>query len=135
MDVTSINWWAISSAVAAGYVVGGLWYSPMLFIRPWATMSGVDGAKFSAGMPKALVMDGISFAVMALVLDQVLRARGATTLVESVSVTFMVWLGFIATSLLHSVTYEHKPLAFYAINAGYRLVSIAIMGAILTLWK
>jgi len=134
MDVTSINWWAIGVSVAAGYVVGGLWYSPALFIRPWARMSGVDGAKFSAGMPKALVMDGISFVIMALALDQVLRAWGATTLAEGVSVTFLVWLGFIATSLLHSVTYEHRPLPFYAINAGYRLVSIAIMGVILT-WE
>jgi hypothetical protein len=98
-------------------------------------MSGVDGAKFNKGLPKALVVDGILFAVMALVLDQVLRAWGTTTLAEGASVSFIIWFGFIATSLLHSVTYECRPLAFYAINAGYRLVSIAIMGVILTLWK
>ena len=135
MDVASTNWWAIGGAVAAGYLVGGVWYSPALFIRPWAAMSGVDGAKFNEGLPKALVVDGILFAVMALVLDQVLRAWGTTTLAEGASVSFIIWFGFIATSLLHSVTYECRPLAFYAINAGYRLVSIAIMGVILTLWK
>lgn len=135
MDMTLINWWAIGAAVVSGYVVGGLWYSPALFLRPWARMSGIDGAQFGAGMSKALIGDGVSFAIMALVLDQMLRAWGVTTLVGGGSVSLLVWLGFIATSLLHSVTYEHRPFTFYAINAGYRLVSITIMGGILTLWN
>jgi hypothetical protein len=33
------------------------------------------------------------------------------------------------------VTYEHKPFKYFAINAGFRLVAMMLMTAILTLWK
>jgi hypothetical protein len=127
-----INVWAIVAAVLAAWVVAALWYSPLLFIRPWAEMSGVDGAKFAAGLPQAIAVDLASFAVMALVLDQVLRAWGALTIGAAVLGAFLLWLGFVAVALLHSVTYEHRPLRYYAINVGYRLVSMAVMAMVLT---
>ena len=65
IEFMPINLWGIGVAVLAAWVVAGLWYSPLLFIRPWAEMTGVDGAKFRAGLPRAIVVDLISFAVMA----------------------------------------------------------------------
>jgi Protein of unknown function (DUF1761) len=130
-----INVWGIVAAVLAGWVVAGLWYSPLLFIRPWAEMSGVDGGTFRAGLPRAVSVDLISFAVMALIMDQLLHAWGAQTIVAAVLCTFLLWLGFVAVTLLHSVTYEHRPLRYYAINAGYRLVSMIAMGLALTVLR
>lgn len=98
-------------------------------------MSGVDGAKFAAGLRRAIAVDLASFAVMAFILDQVLHAWGALTIVSTVLCTFLLWLGFVAVTLLHSVTYEHRPLHYYAINAGYRLVSMVAMGVILTVLR
>jgi hypothetical protein len=129
------NLWGIGAAVLAAWAVAGLWYSPLLFIRPWAEMSGVDGARFKAGLPRAIAIDLASFAVMALVLGQVLRAWGALTIVSAVLCTFLLWLGFVAVVLLHSVTYEHRPMRYYAINAGYRLVSMTAMGVIVTIFR
>lgn len=125
----------IAVAVLAAWIVAALWYSPLLFIRPWAEMSGVDGAKFRAGLPRAIAVDLVSFAVMAFVLDQVLHAWGALTIAPAVLGTFLLWLGFVAVVLLHSVTYEHRPVRYYAINAGYRLVSMLAMGVALTLLR
>lgn len=132
IEFSPTNIWGIGAAVVAGWIVAGLWYSPLLFIRPWAGMSGVDGAKFRAGLPRAIVIDLVSFAVMAFILDQVLQAWGAVTIVAAVLCTFLLWLGFVAVTLLHSVTYEHRPTGYYAINAGYRLVSMLAMCVVLT---
>jgi hypothetical protein len=130
-----LNAWGIGAAVVAAWVVAALWYSPLLFIRPWAEMSGVDGAKFHANLPRAIAVDLISFAIMALVLNQVLHAWGALTIVPAILGTLLLWLGFVAVVLLHSVTYEQRPLRYYAINAGYRLVSMTAMGVVLTLLR
>ena len=135
IELMPINVWAIGAAVLAAWVIAGLWYSPLLFIRPWAEMSGVDGATFAAGLPRAIAVDLASFALMALVLGQVLHAWGASTIVSAVLCTFLLWLGFVAVALLHSVTYEHRPLRYYAINAGYRLVSMTAMGVVLMTWR
>lgn len=135
IKLVPINVWGIGAAVLAAWVVAALWYSPLLFIRPWAKMSGVDRAMFAAGLPRAIVVDLVSFAVMALILDQVLRAWAAPTPVSAVLCTFLSWLGFVAVALLHSVTYERRPLRYYAINAGYRLVSMTAMGVVVTAFR
>jgi hypothetical protein len=132
IEFVPINVLGIGAAVLVAWVVAALWYSPLLFIRPWAEMSGVDGAKFAAGLPRAITVDLASFAVMALILNQVLHAWGALTIAPAVLCTFLLWLGFVAVALLHSVTYEHRSLRYYAINAGYRLVSMTAIGVVLT---
>lgn len=130
-----LNAWGIGASVLAAWVIAALWYSPLLFIRPWAVMSGVDGAKFRANLPRAIAVDLVCFAIMALILGQVLHAWGALTVVPAVLCTLLLWLGFVAVVLLHSVTYEQRPLRYYAINAGYRLVSMAAMAVVLTLLR
>jgi hypothetical protein len=131
----SINWWAILFAVASNFVIGGVWYSPALFVKPWLEMSGVSKSEFDSGLPKALFGDLISVSIMAWVLVHVIRYAGARDLRHGLFVTFWVWLGFVATVLLGSVTYEHRPFKYFVINAGYRFIAMMAMGSILTLWK
>ncbi len=54
---------------------------------------------------------------------------------QGLLVRFWCWLGFVAALMAASVIYEHGPFKYFAINAGYRLVSMMAMGSILTLWK
>jgi hypothetical protein len=135
MQAISINWWATLAAVASNFVIGGVWYSPALFVNSWLEMSGVAKSDFNSGLPKALVGDLFSSVAMALVLDLVLRSTGTADLGHGLFVAFLMWLGFVAATLLGSVTYEHRPIKYFAINAGYRLVAMMSMGAILTLWR
>jgi hypothetical protein len=135
MQPVTINLWAILIAVVANFVIGGVWYSPLLFMRPWLAMAGVDKAAFDRGLPKALVGDLIGSLLMALVLVHAIRYAGAEDLGTGLFVTFWNWLGFVAVVLLGSVTYEHRPWRYFAINAGYRFVAMMAMGAILTVWR
>jgi hypothetical protein len=135
MEVASINWWAILTAVLSSFVVGGVWYSPTFFLKPWLTMSKVDKPTFDSGLPKALLGDLVVSIAMALGLNQILGSFGATGIQQGMLVALLVWLGFVASTLLNSVTYEHRPIRYFAINAGNRLVVMVIMGAILAVWK
>jgi hypothetical protein len=130
----SINWLAIVAAAATNFFVGGLWYSPALFIKPWMAMSGVSKAVFDAGLPKALIVDLLASLAMALGLNQVLRLAGVNDIGGGLAVAFWVWLAFIAAVLIGTVTHEHRPLKFFLINAGYRLVTLLIMSIILAPW-
>ena len=42
MIVMDVNLWAVLVAGIATMVVGFLWYSPMLFARPWMVAMGYD---------------------------------------------------------------------------------------------
>jgi len=44
------------------------------------------------------------------------------------------WLGFIAPATLAVVIYEKKSWGFWVLNNAYWLVSLLVMGIILSLW-
>jgi len=135
MQFAPINWLAIAAAVVSNFVIGGLWYSPLLFVNRWLSLSGVEKRVFDAGLPVALIGDFFSALVIALVLNQVIRWAAVVGLVGGIEIGALVWLGFVASVLLSQITYEHRPLGFYAISAGYRLVTLMVAGAILSAWR
>ena len=59
MDLSSINWLAAVAAAISAFLLGGLWYSPVLFAKPWMQASGVTEEKAkTANMPMVF---GIAF--------------------------------------------------------------------------
>jgi len=42
-----VNIWAVLLAAVSSFLLGGLWYSPMLFLKPWNAAMGrtefIDG--------------------------------------------------------------------------------------------
>jgi uncharacterized protein DUF1761 len=130
-----VNWLAIAVSVIPNFVIGGIWYSPLLFVKPWLKMSGIDKQVFDAGLPKALLGDLFSAIAIALVLNQVMRWSGAIGLGSGLLVSVFVWVGFVVSVLITQVTYERRPFAFFAISAGYRFVTLIAMGVILSVWR
>lgn len=47
---------------------------------------------------------------------------------------FWAWLGFVATIMLGMTLWEGKPFRLYLLNAGYQLLNLLVMGAILAAW-
>jgi vacuolar-type H+-ATPase subunit I/STV1 len=131
------NPWALAACVAIRLAVGALWYSPLLFLKPWLKASGVSEASLSKGMLKAILSDLVLSLIMAFVLLHAIRyalAPGSRDLPEGLAVAFLNWLGFVAPVHLGLLTYEHKPLRYFLIVSGYQLVTLLAMGAVLTLW-
>lgn len=135
MQFGPVNWLAIAVSVIANFVIGGIWYSPLLFVKPWLKMSGVDKQVFDAGLPKALLGDLFSAIAIALVLNQVMRWSDVIGLGSGLLVSVLIWVGFVVSVLITQVTYERRPFAFFAISAGYRFVTLMAMGVILSVWR
>lgn len=134
MQFGPVNWFAVGTSVIANFVIGALWYSPLLFVNQWLAMAGVDRPIFDQGLPKALLGDLFSALAIALALNQVIRWSGSVGIRSGLLIALIVWVGFVASVLLAQVTYEHRPFAFFAISAGYRLIVLLAMGAILSAW-
>lgn len=126
-----MHWPAVVGALLASFMVGGLWYSPALFMKRWMAMSGVDPERFNAQLPRALAGDLFASTAIALGLAFLQEKTG----MEALELAPLVWLCFMAPVQLTSVTYEHRPFGFFLINTGYRLVSLLAMGAVLTYWR
>lgn len=132
-----LNYFAILVAALAAMVVGGLWYSPVLFGKRWMTLRGQDPTRMQ-GMSfpkKEMLIQFIASLITAYVLALFASALSMTTPAYAVLFGFWVWLGFYATTMLDPVLWEKGSWSLYILNASQRLVSILAMALIIGLWR
>lgn len=135
MRTVPIHAWPIVGAAIAKIVLGALWYSPALFIQPWQRMSGITAAQMQERMGRALAVDVVGSFLMAFMLAHVVGYAEATTVLQGLAVGLCIWLGFVAVATIHTVTYERKPFALFALHNGYHLISLVVMSVILAVWR
>ena len=132
----AVNWLAIVVAAVIQFVVGFLWYSPMLFGNQWMKLSGIKPDP--KVKPSAMMMPMVGMFVLTLITAFVLSGfigyAGAKGAVDGALVGVMAWLGFMATTHASSVLFERKPKALYVLNVGHMLAAMALAGAILGYW-
>lgn len=128
-----INWLAAIAAAVAAFVLGGAWYSPALFAKPWMRASGVTEEKAkSANMPMVF---GIAF-VWAL-LGSICFAMFLGPKPEvgfATAAGFAAGLFWVAGSFAINYQFEQRPLSLLAINGGYHTAQYTLYGLILGLW-
>jgi hypothetical protein len=134
-----VNYLAILVAAVVSFVIGMLWYSPILFGNAWMKASGITKKDIEKskkkGMGKQMITAFISSLVMAYVLAIFVKLSSAASFIHGVKVGFWLWLGFVATIALGSILWEGKPFKYYLINVSYWLVNVAIMAGILAVWR
>jgi Protein of unknown function (DUF1761) len=140
MHFHHVNLLAVLVAAIAAMVVGFLWYSPLLFAKPWMKEMGYDPndkAKTEEMKKSAGPAYGGSFLaslVSAFILALFLHWLRAESLHFGLMVGFHVWLGFVATVQFTSALFTKQSMKLFGINTSYQLVCYLAMAAILTCW-
>ncbi len=137
MAPVAVNYLAVLVAALASMVIGFLWYSPVLFGKPWTKLMGWSEKQMkekSSQMGPAYLIMLVSSLVMAYVLAHLVSYLGVKVWQDALMLAFWTWLGFIATTGLSSVLWEGKPVKLYLINVGYSLADLIAMAMILTYW-
>ena len=120
-------------------MLGGLWYSPLLFARPFIALKGwtpeqlalVESQSHAGEIGLAL----LTSLLLAYVLAHFVKFTGAETARSGALTGFWLWLGFVATTNLSTVLFEGRPVGLYLMNNGYHLVGMLSMGALLAAWR
>ncbi|HEX2090757.1 MAG TPA: DUF1761 domain-containing protein [Longimicrobiaceae bacterium] len=131
--VGAINWLAVVVASVSTFVLGALWYGP-LFGKTWMRASGMSEEQMAQG--GAGMIFGLSFVlqlVAAVVLAMFIGAN--STIGFGLFAGGSVGLFWVAAALGVVYLFERRPLAHWAVNAGYHVVSFLVMGAILGAWS
>ena len=141
MRMHNLNLLAVLVAAISTMVVGFLWYSPILFAKPWMREMGYDPddkaktkeMQKSAG--PAYLGSFIASLVSAFILALFFHWLHVQSLNLGLLVAFHVWLGFVATVQLSGVLFMKQSMKLFAMNTGYQLACYLSMGAILTVWR
>ena len=138
MPQLDVNWLAIIVAAIAAFALGALWYSRSLFGRQWMAAHGHTPEQLAAmqsNMGKTYAVSFVTYVIMAMVIALLMGLTGATTAVQGVVLAVLAWLGFGFTIGLNTNLYSNKPSAAFMIDAGYQLVHVILMGAIIGAWR
>src|SRR2546422_11245942 len=99
-------------AAVVVFVLGWLWYSPLLFFKPWMRLRGLDpvaamaGAKMPAGELLVELVGGIN---LAYVISGFVTLLCIRRWVYSIHFGILLWIGFTFVLLPSTVLWETVP--------------------------
>jgi hypothetical protein len=134
MDMSTLSWPAIVVAAISAFFLGGIWYSPILFNKPWMKENNFTPEIVRSGN-KAKIF-GWSFIlslVMAFNLAMFLNAPDIDFhkgLIYGLLAGVWIFCGIAIIAL-----FELRSLRYILINGGYCLIALGLMGAILGAWR
>jgi hypothetical protein len=125
-----VNWIAVLLCGVSSLVLGGLWYSPMLFAKAWQRAAGVTDEQAKSGnmgmiFGLTFLLSLIAAAVFAMFLGSSMSLGAAT------AAGFSAGLCWVAASLGISYLFERRPLGLWLINGGYHTLQFTMFGLIL----
>ena len=141
-----INYLAVLVSAVAAIVLGFLWFGPV-FGKIWMREMGISPDAVNEWktdpikkrkMNQSYAIQAVTALIMAYVLAHNVIFGVAyldiTGIAGGLQAGFWNWLGFAVPVSLGAVLWEGKSWKYWLITAGYYLVSLLIMGAILASW-
>jgi hypothetical protein len=137
MGIMEVNYYAVLVCGILMFVLGGLWYSPALFAKRWMQLIGKTEEELKKVSNATIYVRGFILGLMSsYVLGSIINFAGAATVETGAMVGFICWAGFHGAPTYNGeVNFMQRPVALWAINSGYVLVSFVSSGVILALWK
>ncbi len=130
------NYLAIALAAVACFLFEAAWYS--YFLQSWLDGIGRTAQWLMAtGVNPALQYATalVSAAVIAAAISCVTQLTGPQTALRGMRVAALLWLGFVITTWGTEYAFEVRTYKIFAINTGFWLVGMVLMGAIIGAWK
>ena len=135
MNMQTLNVWAILTAAVSAFVLGGLWYSPLLFLNAWKRANGFAKDQPPPASPAKTF--GISFVfslIMSFNLAMFLN-EPKTDLAWGATAGFLAGFGWVAMGIGIVSLFERRPWLYVLVNGGYLTVALTLMGSILGAWR
>ena len=129
-----VNYLAVVVAAIVNFLIASLWYGA-LFSKVWQKLTGITDMKPA---PMNIVLVFIGSLILSYVLYHSIVFGDAYVNMSGVGGGlmggFFGWLGYIAPVTLSAKLYEKKPWGLWLLDNGFWLISLLVMGAILSLW-
>jgi hypothetical protein len=128
-----INYFAVAAGALATFIVGGLWYSPILFGKAWQHETGLSDEQLARG--NMLRIFGVAFVlslIAAFVFALFLGPRPSMPL--GLGAGFSAGLCWVASSFGINYLFARRSLRLFLIDGGYHTLQFTLIGVILALW-
>ena len=130
------NYLANLVAAIACFLLEAGWYSS--FYTTWLNGIGRTDDWLRQNSPNRALQFGTALVmafVMATAISCVTQLTGKQTALRGIKVGALLWAGFVLTAWATEYIFEARPVSLFFVNAGYWLLGMMLMGAIVGGWK
>lgn len=129
-----INWLAVLIAALSAFVVGGLWYSPMLAGKAWQAENKLSDEDLKASN-KARIFGFTFLWSLLMATNLAFFVSGVEDLTAVLGYSLAAGLGWVSLASFTTGLFELKSTRYMLINAVYHVLTFLIMGLVLGLWR
>ena len=130
MNIFDVNWIAVIVGALAGFMVGGIWYGPIMG-KKWMGAVGLSEEQIRQGNMGLIYGGAFAFSLLA---SWTMAHTFATYDDLSVAVKILtalgVAVGFIIPAIGTNYLFSQKSKALFFIDAGYWILFYIAMGAV-----
>lgn len=131
---TPLNIWAVLVAALSTFLIGGVWYSPLLFGKAWMRENGFTEESLKGG--NMVKIFGLAFVLTIIAAVNLAMFMGPEDKPAMGAMWgFLAGFGWVATFVGTHYLFERRSFTLFLINAGYSIVALTTMGVILAAWK
>ena len=135
MDFSTINHFAVLVAALSSFVLGGLWYSPALFGKAWASENGFTDQQIQAFSKARMFGWSFLFSIIMSYNLAMFLNDAKTDLAWGMTAGFLTGFGWVFMSIGVIGVFENRSWKYIWINGGYQIVAFTIMGLIIGAWR
>ncbi len=125
-----MNYLIVLLAAVSSFLVGGLWYSPMLFGKIW---NAENGGPAGAGHPAKVFGVSFAFSLVAAACFAILVGT-SPTFESSVKIGALVGIGLVAASFGINYQFAQRTFKLWLIDGGYHAAQFLLFGVVFGLW-
>lgn len=135
-----VNYLAVLTSAVVIFLLGGLWYSPVLFAKKWMSLIGKSEEEMKecssgAKMPVLFIFAFICALLSAWTLAVLLNHFVNLTPLRGALVGALCWVGFAGATSFATALFSMKPKLLWLIDSGFNLISFVLAGIILAVWR
>lgn len=124
-----VDWIAALVATVVAFVLGGLWYSPLLFARAWQQDTGLSDEQLNAAS-KAKTFGGSFILILIGAVIFSMFVGPDPELAFAVGAGASVGITWVAFSFGVNYLFELRPLRLFLINGGFHSVQFVLFGVV-----
>ena len=126
-----MNWVAIIIATIVNMFLGSLWFSQSVFGKKWMEWEGHTAMGGGRPLGMLIALTGIGALITSYVMAYLCIQTGTQTAAGGAALGAYCGIGLVAPAMLADHLFNARKDALYLIVAGYPVIALIIVGAII----
>ena len=136
--LAQLNWVAVIVGTVVYFTIGEVWFTPILFGRPWQRSIGWDPSRTAPQMnPVTYAVPAVLYLLASIATGMLAAATGSTTFGSGIVLGLVVAVGYALVVIANDAVFDPnkpEPVTWFVITGGYNLVGLLIVAVLVSVW-